>query len=96
MKLSELNPQWDDRDWEVPPRLGVGLWFDCPTCQPGQRVRLHIWFADPIDGGSSKAPDPQHGWIRSGSSFETLSITPSVDCSRCGHWHGFITGGEIR
>jgi len=32
----------------------------------------------------------------SGASFETLTVTPSLDASRAGHWHGFITDGEIR
>lgn len=26
----------------------------------------------------------------------TLTLTPSVDASKHGHWHGFITNGEIR
>lgn len=93
MKLADLNPEWDDREWEG--RSGVGLWFDCPTCPAGVRIRLHIWFANPVDGGAPKAPDPQHGWVRSGTSLDALSITPSVDCSQCGHWHGFITNGQV-
>lgn len=28
-------------------------------------------------------------------SFETLSVTPSLDASASGHWHGYITAGEI-
>lgn len=31
-----------------------------------------------------------------GASFETLSVTPSIDGSAAGFWHGFITNGEIR
>lgn len=26
--------------------------------------------------------------------FETLTLTPSIDASASGHWHGFITNGE--
>jgi hypothetical protein len=29
------------------------------------------------------------------ASFETLSVTPSLDGSAGGLWHGFITNGEI-
>jgi hypothetical protein len=32
-------------------------------------------------------------WQRTGETFETLTLTPSVDCSAWGHWHGFITNG---
>jgi hypothetical protein len=32
-------------------------------------------------------------WQRTGETFETLTLAPSIDCSRWGHWHGFITNG---
>lgn len=34
-------------------------------------------------------------WKREGDTFETLSISPSVDASASGHWHGFVTAGKI-
>lgn len=37
---------------------------------------------------------PGFHWRRSGDAFETLSLTPSVDASAAGHWHGFVTGGQ--
>jgi hypothetical protein len=30
-----------------------------------------------------------------GADFETISVTPSLDASAAGHWHGFITAGAI-
>jgi hypothetical protein len=30
------------------------------------------------------------------ASFETLTVTPSLDGSAGGNWHGFITDGEIQ
>jgi hypothetical protein len=35
-------------------------------------------------------------WTRLGETFEAITITPSVDASKAGHWHGFITAGEVR
>lgn len=29
------------------------------------------------------------------ATFENLSVTPSLDASASGHWHGFITNGEV-
>lgn len=29
------------------------------------------------------------------ATFETLSVTPSIDGSAGGNWHGYITNGEI-
>lgn len=34
-------------------------------------------------------------WQRTGDTFETLSCIPSIDASQSGHWHGFITSGQI-
>lgn len=35
-------------------------------------------------------------WTRDGDNFDTLTISPSVDASATGHWHGFIQGGQIK
>lgn len=34
-------------------------------------------------------------WNFSSFDFETMSVTPSLDASESGHWHGFITNGNI-
>ena len=34
-------------------------------------------------------------WQRTGDTFETLTLSPSVDCSKWGHWHGWIQNGTI-
>ncbi len=59
-------------------------------------------FANPLDGA---APDRgrKHLWQRTGDSFETLTLTPSIDYTRFDNgtlrdptcWHGFITDGEV-
>jgi hypothetical protein len=67
-------------------------------------------LGDPVDMGHKKAWWPAMGggphcedlvppgihWNRTGDTFDTLSISPSVDASAAGHWHGFITKGEVR
>lgn len=35
-------------------------------------------------------------WSRVGDDFRSMSITPSLDASASGHWHGFITNGEVK
>ncbi len=35
-------------------------------------------------------------WTRTGDDFATMTCTPSIDASASGHWHGFITNGEIK
>lgn len=46
---------------------------------------------------------PEASWLISGSVpanpnaafIADLSVTPSIDASAAGHWHGYITNGEI-
>jgi hypothetical protein len=94
MKLTDLDPNWIvDREG----RTGMGVTFRCP-CRPGCDTYLGVWFANPIDGGPPASAElmPKPRWQRSGESFETLTLAPSVDASASGHWHGFITSGQVR
>lgn len=34
-------------------------------------------------------------WKFSGDGFHNLSVTPSINAEKSGHWHGHITNGEI-
>lgn len=34
-------------------------------------------------------------WTFEGNDFSTLTVTPSIDASASGNWHGFITNGRI-
>lgn len=39
---------------------------------------------------------PEMAWtFQSGAPFETMTVTPSLDAGKSGHWHGHITAGEI-
>jgi len=103
MRLVDLDPRWiavagDDR---------VGITFRCPHCPSGERGEttfLGIFFVEPIDPNQHVDIDwpnymLQHPasrfWHRIGETFEQLTVTPSVDASQHGHWHGFITNGEV-
>lgn len=102
MKLTDLNPRWVAAE----NRHGMGIAFSCPHCK---EIRLAVFFANPIDGGAAwtgKAHLAEtHGledhhvgvilWQRTGETFETISLTPSIDTSHFGHWHGYVTNGEI-
>ena len=101
MKLADLHPGWvhcggpdvhHADGSEVPRREQVGVAFDCPC---GCDQRCFIPFANPPDGlGPIEPSEP--GWNRTGDTFETLTLTPSIlRVGGCG-WHGFITGGEVR
>lgn len=52
-------------------------------CDPGE------------DWPHNKVP-PGIVWGRSGDTFEALTLHPSIDASAAGHWHGFVSKGEVR
>lgn len=95
MRLTDLDPGWCTT---VEGRTGMGVSFRCP-CKPGCGIYLAVWFANPIDGGPPAPPDamPKPRWQRTGDTFETLTLTPSIDASKGPepHWHGNIKGGEV-
>lgn len=35
-------------------------------------------------------------WQRTGEAFDAMTLSPSVDASPSGHWHGWVQGGEAR
>lgn len=79
---------------EVPiTRLGVAFANPLDAGSPAplgleanlQRVHEHRMFDVP----------PGFLWKRNGDTFETLSLTPSVNCEASGHWHGFVALGEV-
>ena len=39
--------------------------------------------------------EPNSAWKRTSDDLATLSITPSIDGSAAGHWHGCITNGLV-
>lgn len=100
MKLSELHPEWVD---SYGGRRGVMISFDCPC---GKREvdsegddlhRVMLSLVNPLDEkGPYERAYPM--WRRVGTTFDTLSLTPSVfrDPAKggCG-WHGFVTQGEV-
>ena len=104
MKLSELNPRWSG----LPGPIYDGVTFDCPHCRiaglSGDSCqRIGVTFTPPIDpdGWWSRISQPTYAgrllWHREGDTFETLTLTPSVNTriDAKGHWHGFIKNGEV-
>lgn len=97
MRLTDLEPRWYVAG-EGGPRVGFTL--NCPHCPADDLHRIAV--AVHQDGLIDPEPDnPKCGaagyvWeMTGGDDWATLSLTPSVDASNAGHWHGFITNGEI-
>jgi hypothetical protein len=106
MRLVDLDPRFYVLE-EGGPR--VGLTFECPHCVMREQAsgdkrvcRLGVAFHhaghEAIDDDYIRARSPSTGhiWTESGDDFDALSLTPSVDASAGGHWHGFVTKGEVK
>jgi len=53
--------------------------------------RVFVQFTVGLDG----QPYDPDGWHREGSTFETLTLRPSIQrVGGCG-WHGFVTNGKV-
>jgi len=96
--IADLDPHWIfDANRRV-----VGVRFACPTCGDlVGAVNICVLFENPPDGGPAaprgcRLPGDSEGrrWTRDGTTFSTLTLSPSVDCSQCGHWHGFVAKGD--
>lgn len=107
MKLTDLNPKWLGTGGEgvfhrdaatgelvpAPRREGVGVHFDCPCGRPeeGDHSGVFVYVDPPLDGGAPV----DRAWKRTGDTFETLTLRPSIQrIGGCG-WHGFVTNGEV-
>lgn len=113
MRLVELDPAWwicnywrDETGLEGfdPDREGMGISFQCPLHRGV--CRFGIAFLNPIDGKakSSRGSGKRHDtyWARTGDTFETLTLTPSLHViddqdtpTERTHWHGTLINGEV-
>jgi hypothetical protein len=98
MRLIDLDPRWFALEAGGP---RVGLTFDCPCCRETRiGVAFHHTGHEAIEDEYIRAHgngSPRFIWtLEAGADFETLTLSPSIDASASGHWHGFITAGEIR
>lgn len=98
MRLTDLDPHWAGiQHWTGPDIFYIGLTLVCPHCRA---TRLYVPFKNPIDpagwiGKGILWKEPVQAWTRTGDTFETITVVPSVDAGYHGHWHGFIQNGEV-
>jgi len=97
-RLVDCNPRWvtgryAGRDDDTP----VGVHFDCPEGHEG--CDHAIPFTPALDGTATTTWQTNGAnWQRTGDTFETLTLTPSINTPQrqngCA-FHGFIANGEI-
>jgi hypothetical protein len=108
VRLTELEPRWI-AEFGLPREAKQGVSFLCPHCGtlrlaiffdvpimfvvPADLARVHQQQAD--EGHLADHHIGRILWHRVGETFEELTLTPSVDASHFGHWHGCLTNGAI-
>lgn len=98
MRLSELQPRWIHQNVFI---------FLCPHCKKrwlscknvkmsgGAQVTL---FRAAVGDANINVVVPtkdEFAWNISTRDFETMTVTPSIDASPSGDWHGHIKNGAI-
>ena len=105
MRIVDLEPRWLSETvfvFRCPCCLGTerALWLSCKSASMeggAQRDLFRDAGLEPSGKGAVVVGTVDDcAWSVSSKDFATMSVTPSIDASRAGHWHGFITAGEIR
>ena len=81
--LATLDPKFYELDGEK-----YGMAFDCPNCGAAGGV----YFSNSIPSNKNLRPTGVN-WKRTGDTFETMSLTPSVLMH--GHFHSFVRNGML-
>ena len=109
MRLLDLDPQWIVRDGQrigftfiSPKGGGDGQRVYRQSCffdPPRMRDQLTLFEAMHGEDAMVQPCNPSAHWSIAGgignADFSTISVTPSLDGSAGGLWHGFITNGQI-
>ncbi len=101
MNLVDLDPRWK-ASGDNPRAVLV---FRCPCCCKAWLTcksiplkiseQMELVQDEGRESGGNVVPTRQDfAWSISGDDFASLTITPSIDASASGHWHGFITNGK--
>lgn len=91
VRLTEREPRWIKRDGAID-----GVSFDCPCAKcltavaPCVPRRVYVLFA-----ASPEETADERRWGKTGETFDNLTLTPSIDMSASGHWHGFLQNGDL-
>lgn len=95
MKLTDLEPQWLTPDmFMFKSPSGKGDWLTCKRVPMSFKEQYDTIY--PLHKGKIVVQTvPEMAWKFEGNDFNTLTVSPSIDASRSGNWHGFIRNGEI-
>jgi hypothetical protein len=98
MKLTDLSPRWLTNDLFIfKSPTGHGNWLSCKRVAMSCKDQMETMYkvAPDLIGQCIVPTVADMAWRFEGNDFETMTVTPSIDASRSGNWHGFVTNGGI-
>ena len=101
MRLIELEPRWLSYGGNP----NAVLLFRCPCCREmwltctavalATRDQFEILRTQFPGNGGQVVTCKMLAWQMAGvPDFDSLTVTPSIDASASGHWHGSISNGD--
>jgi hypothetical protein len=99
MRLVDLDPHWLSPDVFVfRSPSGHGDWITCKRVPMAREQQYELVYRDnpQFVGKTVVMTQDDMVWSFAGNDFATLTVSPSIDHSPSGNWHGFVLSGEIR
>lgn len=101
MKLLDLEPRWlNDHVFAFRCPHCQKIWLTCKNVVMGNGEQRELALAANLEPTGPRygavLMDENCAWKWDTADFATMSVTPSIDASKSGHWHGHITKGEIK
>ena len=99
MKLTDLDPVWlSPNVFMFRNPTGGEDWLTCKNIPLSTKEQAAlIWKDNPsFKEENIVLSRDDFAWSFNGNDFSTLTVTPSIDASASGNWHGFIINGEIK
>lgn len=101
MKLLDLEPRWlSENVFAFLCPHCKQVWLTCKNVVMGTSEQRELAIAANLEPTGPRygavLMDPGFAWTWDTADFATMSVTPSIDASKSGHWHGFIRAGAIQ
>lgn len=100
MKLTDLEARWlSENMFAFRCPHCQNTWLTCKNVVMGNREQRELATAANLDPTGPKygcvLTQEKVAWVWTTMDFHTMSVTPSIDASKSGHWHGYIKNGAI-
>ena len=98
IRLEELEPRWIYKRKVFAFRSPCcrERWLTCKRVPMATGAQMAIIESAQREfPGIYTASKPEAAWNFTDHDFNHITVTPSIDASASGHWHGWITNGSI-